>query len=243
MAAASNAGRRRLCPAFGASERRCRDRHRPGDRGSTSHAVAHLQCPAGVDRHCMRRAGGGGRRDTCHRRMRADGAKPRRRPRRDALPSLPVYCATGDGHVRGRQTRDGVPMRHPTGVQHLRASHSIPAQRLRRAPCRAKVTGIMTRLRIASLFVAVVAGDYAALMLIDWSANRFRRRRRRLCGILGRGRADRLRRRRGPAAASWAGAPQGGGAATSGRLGAPLTSRRLPPPTNSARYAEARAKH
>ena len=29
------------------------------------------------------------------------------------------------------------------------------------------MTGIMTRLRIASLFVAVVAGDYAALMLID----------------------------------------------------------------------------
>jgi hypothetical protein len=29
------------------------------------------------------------------------------------------------------------------------------------------VTGIMTGLRIASLFVAVVAGDYAALMLID----------------------------------------------------------------------------
>ncbi len=28
-------------------------------------------------------------------------------------------------------------------------------------------TGIMTRLRIACLFVAVVAGDYAALMLID----------------------------------------------------------------------------
>jgi hypothetical protein len=29
------------------------------------------------------------------------------------------------------------------------------------------VTGIMTRLRIALLFVAVVAGDYAALMLMD----------------------------------------------------------------------------
>ena len=29
------------------------------------------------------------------------------------------------------------------------------------------MTGIMTRLRIAFLFVAVVAGDYAALMLID----------------------------------------------------------------------------
>jgi hypothetical protein len=32
MAAASNAGCRRLCPAFGASERRCRDGHRPGDQ-------------------------------------------------------------------------------------------------------------------------------------------------------------------------------------------------------------------
>ena len=28
----------------------CRDGHRPGDRESTSHAAAHLQCPAGVDR-------------------------------------------------------------------------------------------------------------------------------------------------------------------------------------------------
>ena len=66
-----------------------------------------------------------------------------------------------------RQTRDGVPTRQPPGVQHLRASHSIPAQCRRCAPDRARGTGIMTRLRIASLFVAVVAGDYAALMLID----------------------------------------------------------------------------
>jgi hypothetical protein len=28
----------------------CRDGHRPGDRESTSHAAAHLQCTAGVDR-------------------------------------------------------------------------------------------------------------------------------------------------------------------------------------------------
>ena len=41
--------------------------------------------------------GGGGRRDARHRQMQPDGAKPRRRPRRDALPSLPDYCAIGDG--------------------------------------------------------------------------------------------------------------------------------------------------
>jgi hypothetical protein len=45
----------------------------------------------------------------------------------------------------------------------------------------------MTRLRIASLFVAVVAGDYAGQADL-WSANRFRRCRRHLCGILGRDR-------------------------------------------------------
>ena len=66
----------------------------------------------------------------------------------------------------------------------------------------------MTRLRIASLFVAVVAGAYAALMLIVGQPIRFRHRRRHLCGILGRGRADRLRRQA---------TPQGGGAGTSGR--------------------------
>jgi hypothetical protein len=75
-------------------------------------------------RHYMRCAGGGGRRDTRHRRMRPDGAKPRRRPRRDALPGLPGYFATGDGDLRGRPTRSGIPMRHPPGVRHLRASHS-----------------------------------------------------------------------------------------------------------------------
>ena len=56
------------------------------------------------------------------------GLSPDGDRRRDALPSLPGYCAMGDGHLRGRQTRDGVPTRHPPGVQHLRASHSIPAQ-------------------------------------------------------------------------------------------------------------------
>jgi hypothetical protein len=85
----------------------------------------------------------------------------------EALPSMPGYCATGDGDLRGPRTRDGVPMRHPPGVHHLWASHSIPAQCLRCAPDRARAAGIMTRLRIASLFAAVVAGAYAALRLID----------------------------------------------------------------------------
>jgi hypothetical protein len=57
-------------------------------------------------------------------------------------------------------------MRHPPGVRHLRASRSIPAQCLRCASDRTWGAGIMTRLRIASQFVAVVAGAYAALMLI-----------------------------------------------------------------------------
>ena len=94
----------------------------------------------------------------------------------------------------------------------------------------------MTRLRIASLFVAVVAGDYAALMLIDGQLIDF-----------------------GVAAAVCAGssvaagliAYAGGGAGDAARRwrgderpsGSAVTSRRLPPPTNSARYAEARAKH
>jgi hypothetical protein len=115
----------------------------------------------------MRRSSGGGRRDTRHRRVQSDGAKPRRRPRGDALPSLPGSFATGDGHIRGRQARDGVPTPHPPGVQHLRTSHSIPAQCLLCATDRPSRTDIMTRLRIASLIVAVVAGNYAALMLID----------------------------------------------------------------------------
>jgi hypothetical protein len=81
----------------------------------------------------------------------------------------------------------------------------------------------MTRLRIASLFVAVVAGDYAALMLIDGQLIDFGVAAASLWGILGRGRADRLRRRRGLPAAARAGQapPHGGDAATSGRLGAP----------------------
>ena len=173
MAAASNAERRRLCPAFGAVEKTCRDRHRSGDRGSTSHAAARLQRPAGVDRNRMRRTGGGGRPDTRHRRMRADGAKPRRRHRRDALPSLPGSFATGDRHLRGRQARDGVPMRLPPGVQHLRTSHPIRAQCLHCAIDRYSGSDIMTRLRIGCLFVAVVAGDYAALMLIDGQLTHF----------------------------------------------------------------------
>src|SRR4051794_39773030 len=73
----------------------------------------------------------------------------------------------GDGRLRARQAPDGVPTRYRPDVQHLQASHSQPAQCLHCAPDRAGGTGIMTRLRIAALFVAVVAGDYAALMLID----------------------------------------------------------------------------
>ncbi len=70
----------------------------------------------------------------------------------------------------------------------------------------------MTRLRIAALFVAVVAGDYAALMLIDGQLIDFGVAASHLCGILGRGRADRLRRQA---------TPQGGGAETSRRPGGP----------------------
>src|SRR5947209_1785853 len=98
--------------------------------------------------------------------MRPDGANPRRRPYRDALPRLPGYCAMGDGDLRGRQTRDGVPLRRPPGLRNLRASHWVPAQRLRCAPDRARCADIMSQLRTASLFLAVVAGDYAALRLI-----------------------------------------------------------------------------
>jgi hypothetical protein len=106
-----------------------RSAHRKGDAAvDTAPAIENQlhtlqpiwQCPADVDRHYMRCAGGGGRRDTRHRRMRPDGATPGRRPRRDALPSLPGYCATGDGRLCGRQMRDGVPMRYPLGVHHRR---------------------------------------------------------------------------------------------------------------------------
>ena len=111
--------------------------------------------------------GGGGRRDARHRQMQPGAAKPRRRPRRDALPSLPDYCATGDGDPGGPPARDGVSMRHSPGVHHVRASHSIPAQCLAGRPVGPERPGIMTRLRMAALFVAVASGDYAALMLID----------------------------------------------------------------------------
>ena len=94
----------------------------------------------------------------------------------------------------------------------------------------------MTRLRIAFLFVAVVAGDYAALMLIDGQLIHF-----------------------GVAAAICAGSSVAAGLiayaddeATAHKAvaarderpsGSAVTSRRLPRPTNSARYAEARAKN
>src|ERR1700743_3226875 len=89
--------------------------------------------------------------------MQPNGAEPRRRPRRDALPSLPGHCAMGDGHVCAPHAGDGVPLRHTPGVYHLRASHRIPAQRLRCAPDRTRGAGIMTRPCTDSLFVAVVA--------------------------------------------------------------------------------------
>src|SRR4051812_33802837 len=57
-------------------------------------------------------------------------------------------------------------MQHPPAVYNVRASHWIPAECLRCAPDRARRAGIMTRLRIGALFLAVVAGDYAVLMLI-----------------------------------------------------------------------------
>ncbi len=70
----------------------------------------------------------------------------------------------------------------------------------------------MTRLRIASLFVAVVAGAYAALMLID-------------CQLIDFGVAAAICAGSSVAAGliAYAGqaTPQGGGAGTSGRLGAP----------------------
>jgi hypothetical protein len=69
----------------------------------------------------------------------------------------------------------------------------------------------VTRLRVASLLVAVVAGDYAALMLIDGQLIDFGVTAA-ICAGSSAGRADRLR---GQAT------PQGDGAGTSGRLGAP----------------------
>ena len=224
MAAASNAERRRLCPAFGAVGKdmlaidtvpAIEDQlHTLQPICSAQRVSTGIACGAPAvavaEIHAI---------DGCEQMgLSPDG---------DIVETLCQAClasfATGDRHLRGRQARDGVPMRHPPGVQHLRTSHSIPAQCLRCAPDRARGTGIMTRLRIACLFVAVVAGDYAALMLIDGQLIAFRRRRRHLCGILGRGRADRLRRRRGRPAAARAGqaTPHGGGAGTSGRLGAP----------------------
>jgi hypothetical protein len=91
----------------------------------------------------------------------------------------------------------------------------------------------MTEFRIASLLVAVVAGAYAALMLIDCQLVDFRRRRSCLCGILGRSRGDRLR---GEATR------QGGGAGDEWPAGRAVTSRRLSAPTNIAHYVEVRAK-
>ncbi|MDT5352959.1 MAG: hypothetical protein QOJ56_1491 [Mycobacterium sp.] len=102
-----------------------------------------------------------------HRRMQRDGAKPRRQPRRDIVPSLPRHHAIGDGHLCGPHARDGAPMRRPPGMRHLWASHSIPAHCLGRAPDRARGAGVMIRLRTPLLVFAVAAGDYAALMLID----------------------------------------------------------------------------
>ena len=79
----------------------------------------------------------------------------------------------------------------------------------------------MTRLRIASLFVAVVAGDYAALMLIDGQLIHFG-----VAAAICAGSSvaagliayadDEARRQQ-----SWQATPQGGDAGTSGRLGAP----------------------
>ncbi len=132
-----------------ALERRGRDGRHPGDRGSISCATARLQRPAGAERQYMRCAGGGGRRDPRHRRMRPDGAKPRRRPRRGALSRLSGYRAMGDGDLRGRQARCGVQMGHSSGVHHLRAPHWILAQ-LRCAADRDRGAEIMTRIRVSA---------------------------------------------------------------------------------------------
>jgi hypothetical protein len=65
------------------------------------------------------------------------------------------------------ESSSAVSMCHPPGEQHLRESHSTPARCPRCAHDRARGTGTMTRLCIASLSVAVVAGDHAGLELID----------------------------------------------------------------------------
>ena len=70
----------------------------------------------------------------------------------------------------------------------------------------------MTRLRIASLFVAVVAGDYAALRLIYGQLTDFGVSAAVCAGSLVTA---------GLIAHAEQPAPQGGGAGTSGRLGAP----------------------
>ena len=79
----------------------------------------------------------------------------------------------------------------------------------------------MTRLRIASLFVAVVAGDYAALMLINGQLMDFGVAAAICAGSSVA--AGLIGLRRQPT-------PQGGGARTSGRLGAsrPAGDRRRP---------------
>src|SRR6185437_16256689 len=98
--------------------------------------------------------------------MRPARAKPRRRPRRDSLSRLLGSVTTVHDDLRERQTCGGVQVWHPAGVHNVRASRCIPAQRLRCASDPGR-RGIMTRLRNAPLFAAVMAGDYAVLTLID----------------------------------------------------------------------------
>lgn len=164
--AAPNTERRERGEVVGAPER-CRVGRPPCDRGTTSHTPAHLQCPASVVRHDVRCTCRSDSRDTRRRRVRPDGAQPVRRPRRDALPCLPHNSANRDGGLRAGQTRGGVPLWQLCGVQHVRTADSIPAQRLRGAPGRARRTGVVTPLRSAALFVAVMTGAYAALTLLN----------------------------------------------------------------------------
>ena len=91
----------------------------------------------------------------------------------------------------------------------------------------------MTRLRIAALFVAVVAGDYAALMLIDGQLIDFGVAAAICAGSSVA--AGLIAYADGDAAKRWRGDEWPSGSA--------VTSRRLPRPTDSARYAEARAKN